>query len=313
MVQKPLNWSRLACLVSMTLLALTAQLAWGQLVQPATGTTSETSLAPQLASLEASEGFQRLITSIVRENIPHEFEKRDGWGETRERWDGLKIWRDGFQIKTKRRKKEVKHGSWKMYRVQLVDPVEHFQIRLESIRTLPDARTEFIVCVDAKLKAFGRFAQWEHGVQLIALSANARADVRFRATCNLGSSLDPSRFPPDVVLDPIVTQAELKLVKYRLERVSQLGGSLANELGKALREVLEDQVAKQRHKLPEKINKQIEKNRDKMRFSISDVIGSQWGGLAKSYLGVGQTDDEASTVQDTTSEPAVTNPSEPSG
>jgi hypothetical protein len=83
-----------------------------------------------------------------------------------------------------------------------------------------------------------------------------------------------------------VTEAELQVVSYRLERVSQLGGSLAFELGKTLREVLERQVAKQSDKLPRKINQQIEKNQDKLRFSIREIVDSQWSGLAKSYLGI---------------------------
>ncbi len=294
--RKMLHWMCLA------VVAISGRNSLGQTAQPPASTNSDASLLPQLASLETSEGFQRLITSLVRDNIPHKFVEYDGWGETRERWDGLKVWREGLRIKTKRRKKEVKHGTWKMYRVELVNPEEYFQIRLEDIRTLPNARTEFAVCVDAKLKAFARFARWENGVQLIALSANARADVRFRAICHLGSSLDPSQFPPDVVLDPVVTQAELQLVSYRLERVSQLGGSLAFELGKALREVLERQVAKQSDRLPRKINQQIDKNRDKLRFSIRDIVGSQWSGLAKSYLGI-----EAAETPAAQSEPGTTN------
>jgi hypothetical protein len=260
---------------------------------PETASAPGAALEPQVASLESSEGFQNLITSLVRGNIPHEFEEHDGWGETRERWDGVKIWWEGLQLKTKRRKKEVKHGTWKRYQVRLVDPEQRFQIRLEDVRTGADSRPEFTVRVDARLAAFARLAQWEYGVQLIALSANAQADIRFRATCSLGSRLDPSRFPPDLLLEPEVTDADLELVDFRLQRVSQLNGSLAHELGKALHDVIEDRIDKEDRRLPEKINRQIDKNRDRLRFSIRDVLDSQWGGLATSLLGTGADADPA--------------------
>jgi hypothetical protein len=109
-----------------------------------------------------------------------------------------------------------------------------------------------------------------------------------------------------VVLDPVVTQAELQLVSYRLERVSQLRGAPAFELGKALRELLERQVAKQQERLPRKLNEQIEKNRDKLRFSVSELFESEWKGLAGSYLGIAPLDTE--TAPD---EPAVASPRVP--
>ena len=301
--------TRLSALVILLFVAFSGRETCAEQAKLATIPPDATA-AEQLASLQNSEGFQQLITAIVRDNIPHEFEEEDGWGETKEVWDGLKIWMDGLQIKTKRRKKKAKHGSWKRYRVRLVDPEQNFQIRIANISCLPQGRTQFDLQVDTKLDAFARLAQWERGIQLIALSANATAHVRFRATCSLGATLDPSTFPPDLVLDPVVHSAELELVKFRLIRVSQIGGSIAYELGKALREILEDQVSKQRRKLPEKINRQIDKNRDDLRFSIRDVVDSKWGGLATTYLDVDQDSESNGSAGETDLIPLPATPGE---
>jgi hypothetical protein len=241
------------------------------------------------ASSAGSESFQQLqqlITAIVRDNIPDEYEERKGWGDTTEVWAGLKVWQEGLQIKTKRRKKEVNHGTWKRYRIRLIDPENHFHVRVENLRVLPNGRFQFDTWVEAGLDAFGRISHWERGVQLISLSANAKAQVRLRVQCDLGVQLDPSEVPPAVTLDPVVTEADLQLVDFRLRRISDLHGPLVHELGKGLRDVVEDELAKRRRKLPEKINRQIDKNREDLRLSLYDVLGSAWGDLAAKHFNI---------------------------
>jgi hypothetical protein len=261
--------------------------AVGDQAQPLPAASPQDTTQQESSASDSAERVQRLITSIVLENIPHEFEERDNWGNTTEVWDGLKVEVDGLRIKTKRRKKEVNHGTWKLYRIRLIDPERSFQVRVENLRAIPNGPVEFDTCVDARLDAFGRVSQWERGVQLISLSANAEAQVRVRVRCNLTAKLDTSQLLPAVVLNPVVTEADLQLVDFRLRRISQLSGPLVHELGKTLRELLENELARRRHKLPDKINRQIAKNRDDLRLSLQDVLGSQWGSFARDHLGIG--------------------------
>lgn len=235
----------------------------------------------------ASQGsLSGLITTVIRENLPDQYEARDGWGETKEIWAGVDIRREGWQIKTKRRKKAVNHGTWKLYRVRVVEPEKELHIDVQNVRELPNGRVEFDLAVDARLDVFARLAQWESGVQLISLSVNAEALTQFRVRCNLGLKLDPAKLPPDVLLDPRVDRADLRLVDFRVNRISQIGGPLARELGDQARDLLDRQIAKQNEKLPGKINRQIEKNRDHLRLSVQDLLTSRWGGLAAKQLGL---------------------------
>jgi len=245
------------------------------------------SAADSSTSEAASQGsLSGLIATIIRENLPDQYESKDGWGETKEVWAGVDVRRDGWQIKTKRRKKQVNHGTWKLYRVRIVEPEKELHIDLQNIRELPNGRVEFDLTADARLEVFARLAQWELGVQLISLSVNAEARTQFRVRCNLGLKLDPTRLPPDVLLDPLVNQADLRLVDFRVKRISQIGGSVARELGDQARSLLDKELAKQNEKLPGKINRQIEKNRDQLRLSVQDLLTSRWGGLAAKQLGL---------------------------
>jgi hypothetical protein len=243
--------------------------------------------APPSDGAVSQGSLQGLITTILRENLPDQYESRDGWGDTKEVWAGLDVRREGLQIKTKRRKKQVNHGTWKLYRVRVIEPDKFLQVEVRDVQALPGGRVEFDLLADAKLDVFARLSQWELGVQLISLSVNAEARTQFHVRCNLGLKLDPTKLPPDVLLDPQVTQADLRLADFRVARISQIGGSLAHELGDQARDLLDKEIAKLNGKLPSKINRQIDKNRDKLRLSVQDLLASQWGSLAAKQLGLG--------------------------
>lgn len=277
-----LTWTRcvLVLVASLAVSTLAAQTPPPQQATPPMLADSTPATAESLQSLSG------LVNTIVRENLPADFQSRDNWGHTTEIWAGVDIRREGLQIKTKRRKKHVNDGTWKMYRVRLIEPDKDLHLEVLNLRPLPAGRVEVELAVDAKLDVFARLSQWELGVQLISLSANAQARTQFHVRCDLGLKLDPTRLPPDVILDPVVREAELRLVDFRLDRVSQVGGSLARELGQQARDLLDREVAKQNARLPEKINGQIGKRRERLRLSVQDLLTSQWGPLAAKQLGL---------------------------
>ena len=139
-----------------------------------------------------ADQLPQLLTSIVREHIPCEYEQRDNWGHTTEVWDGLQIKRDGLQVKTRSRKKSVNDGTWKRYQIQLVDPNQQFHVNVANVRAAPGGRAELDVEVEAALHLTGRIAQWERGLQLFSISAEADARVRLRVSaawaCNWTSA-----------------------------------------------------------------------------------------------------------------------------
>ena len=231
--------------------------------------------------LAVSDELQAWLTQFVLKNMPHEYEDKKQWGKTSSVWDGLKVSSDGLQIKTKRRRKEVNDGTWKMYRAELLNPAQEFHVRLENLHDAGRQRAGFDLVVTARVHAFGRMTQYLKGVQLVSLSANADATIELRMSCQLGLRLDTRKLPPDVLLAPEVVAADVRLLRFHLQDVSDVGGTIAKELGYGVREMLEDKIAAERRRLPEKINRQIDKNRDKLRISLVDLSKSQWSELTK--------------------------------
>jgi hypothetical protein len=227
----------------------------------------------EFTDAEAIESMDGLLIDIARKAIPMHYENTKDWGKTKERWDGLHIVRDGFQIKTKRRKKAVNHGTWKKYEIKNLSPDE-FKLDIVHVRQHEDG-VKFEVDAEAHLGISGRLSQWQLGVQLISLSVDAEARVKLHMECFMRMQFDPSKLPPDVVLDPRVDDAKLEIVEFRVKDVSRLGGTLSKQLGKGVREVLEDRIVDEPQKLVAKINRQIDKQRDDLRFSLYDMIQSK--------------------------------------
>lgn len=230
-----------------------------------------------VAVKDAPEWFQQMVQRIVRENVPSKYVQDKDWGKTDRRWDGLRVKRRGvLQWSTKRRWKEVNHGTWKRYEVTQIAPHENLRLRIENVSDAGDGKVQFDLRLVSQLHVFGRIAKWAKGVQVYNLSADADAEVRLLVHCEIGMKLDVRKFPPDVVVLPKVTAADLDVTEFKLQKVSKLKGPLVKQLSGSVHDVLMDKIEEKRSRLPEKINRQIVKNQDKMRLSLSDFAATKW-------------------------------------
>jgi hypothetical protein len=229
--------------------------------------------------LYSQERLAAVISEIILEQMPHQYEDTSKWGGTTRVWDGLHVHREGLQIKTKRRFKEVNHGAWTLYRVALVDPQHEFRVAVENERELDGGMVGFDLVFTARIDAFARRSRWVKGVQLVSLSVNADAVVSLRLSCQLASYFDLSALPPDVVFDPRVTAAKLELVEFNVRRISDVGGAVAHELGEAMKGILQRKVAEKGDQLAGKLNAKIDARRDDLRLSLRELAASQWSKL----------------------------------
>ncbi len=221
----------------------------------------------------------KVLRGIVLAHLPNEYENKKDWGGTKQVWDGVRISLDGLRIKTKRRRKDANHGTWKRYRAWLIDPDRNLKVLIANIRESDEGRAAFDLTVHAQLGAFGRLSEWRRDVQLYSIGVDAEARVVLRLSCEAGFDFDFSNLPPDLLIEPVVTDAHLSLQEFRLLRVSNLSGPLIRELGKSLRGVLQEEIDKRRVKLVAKLNRQIDKRRDRLRLSLYELL--RWDEVAE--------------------------------
>jgi hypothetical protein len=254
------------------------------LLPPEPTPSAESPASEPADAFTPSPEFQEWITKLAREQLPDQYEKKKNWGHTAKSFDGLSVRLEDGQLKTHRKFKQANDGTWQMYRVTLKDPEEKFEVRIANLRTLASGRVAMDITAVANLEVFGRQSLWQHGVQIFSISAEADARVRLFAHTEVATRLDPTRFPPDVALEPEVKTARLDIPDFRLRRLGEFSGPLVRSLSHATREALEDKLRDDNEKLVAKLNKAIDKQEKKLRLSLADVMQSKWSGL----LGAGQ-------------------------
>ena len=254
---------------------------------PSTGSAPQADAAKstveggQTEAFTPSAEFQEWIRGLVRAQLPDRYEKKKNWGHTARALDGLSIKLEDGKLKTHRRYKQANDGTWQMYRVDLVDPDEKFDIQIANLRALDDGRVGMQITAVASVKAFGRQAQWEKGLQLYSVSAEADARVRLTAETEVATQLDPTKLPPDVHLKPEVTAAKLEILEFKLRRISDLDGPLVRALSRTVRKELEDKLAEDNAKIVAKLNRAIDKKEERLKLSAGDLGKLKWSDLEK--------------------------------
>jgi hypothetical protein len=231
-----------------------------------------------------SESFQTWITEQVREQLPDKYEKSKNWGHTKRVFDGWDFEQDGLKLETRRKWKEVNDGTWTRYRVTPLNPAHHFEVRVDRIEPVGGSKVRLQLAAISKLRLLGRMSQWERGLQLISVSAEADARVQVKATVDVSLKLDPTKLPPDVYLKPEVIKADVKLLDFQLRRVGKFDGPLVRSLSDDAHAMLSEEIAARRAKMVASLNKKLAKDQDKFKFSLSELMKSEWGKFAPADL-----------------------------
>jgi hypothetical protein len=231
---------------------------------------------PQFDVGQAPAGTRSLLKSIIVEVLPAEFEETKKWGGTKRVWDGLHMRMDGLQLRTKRRWKEVNHGTWKKHKVTLVDPDQFLRAKVSNIQRESLGKLSFDLLLAARMDVYGRLQEWQRGVRLFSISADATADVEIDTHFTVETKLDGSKIPLGVIIKPRVETAEVRLLDFDLHRISKADGPVVDELGDSLKRNVRKELAKDGDKIVQKINRQLEKKEDDLHLSVQDLIKNKW-------------------------------------
>lgn len=216
--------------------------------------------------------LDQTVRWLVLKNIPPAYEDNRKWGTLKQAYNGFRFRREGMKIETERKYRTVKHGTWSRYYVELIDPANRLVLRIDRLEPIADDRFVIETTLEAPLHAFGRISQWQRDVQLISLSTNADATVRVWLQAEATIRTNPLVFPPEVQFEPVVKDAKIELIQFEVQRISQVSGPLAEQLGKGIRKIVDDRLEDYSDKLVIKMNQQLVKQKDKLKLSIGQGI-----------------------------------------
>ncbi len=213
----------------------------------------------------------------VRQTLPASYQGDKDWGKRTRVYAGVKVDLDDGRIKTKRRWKDVKHGRWVRYAVHLRDPSDpqRLNIRITHAEQGPDQRIRFAAQLDSLLDVELEQERWNLGTRLFSVSVQAKVKLRMLVAGDVGFELDVTRIPPDLLADPRITSTELSLVDLKVDRISKIGGDVAESIGDLVKRIIrQEYLPGQQAAITQKLNSQIDRRRDRLRFGASQWLSS---------------------------------------
>ena len=232
----------------------------------------------------AQESLARLMRAEILESLKGQYQGSDDWGQTTEAFHGIKIEGKGLKLKFRARKKEVRHGLWKKYEAEFVDPHQHLQVRLANLRPDGPGQLAGQIFLDARVRGTTRVERWRQGVKLLNFKAEADSRVEVRLDFTLAVKFVPTRFLADVMVEPKVTGVGLRLIEFDLKRVSKIDGWLAHELGDNLRGTIQRELTRREPKIADKVNLAIAEKQDRLRFSPDEMLSSRFGQIREAVV-----------------------------
>ena len=229
-----------------------------------------------LSDAQALQAVQWLA-SFALERMPRTIDGDKNWGDTTRVWAGVKVRFDDGKLKTKRRYRKLKHGRWTRYQIELPDvdarhgvsaKIHNVEFQQRNKTGMPRWQVESTVVAPMKFEA--RVQRWNLGLKLFSVTIEGRMRLRMKSSALIGMDTDYREIPPALVFDPHIQKARINMETFEVERVSHVGGDLAEGWGEVVQEVILETYIKQLNKrLSAKLNKAIAKERDDLKISIA--------------------------------------------
>ena len=206
------------------------------------------------------------VTSLILLSVKDRYVDDDDWGGSKRVQSGLNIRMEHGRLKTSRRWKQIKHGTWKRAEVQLLDPQEHFKLTIILLPSSKDGEPRYHVRANARLRVAGRQQEWANGLKLYSVSADAIADVKFSGNLKINRRFTDKDGSRTLTILPEMETASLELSGMRFTRIGHAKGTIAREFGRSVESIVRRLIRRESNRLASRINERI--NRKPERFEI---------------------------------------------
>lgn len=221
--------------------------------------------------LEQASTWSDLLRSVLLTAIPDQYEDREHWGRTIGVVNGVRVKQRGLRIDLSPRVKQVNDGPWHRYQVVFPRPEKNLRLVINQVQSLGPGRFSCAIHLTVKPRITARYEQWFAGVKGLNFTVVSDATVQLHAHCLLYIRTErrEKHWLPDVILEPSIQSLKLKLVEVDTQRIGEIRGDLAEEIGNGSRGFIADLLRKQEPKVLKKANAAIAKKRDALRLSPS--------------------------------------------
>jgi hypothetical protein len=192
--------------------------------------------------------FSRLIHKMVVRDLPKEFEDKSGWGQMVPLTEKL-LFPNLPRARVRIGDKEgYPNGLWKKFKVRIDDPAKDLKINVREFSKVDPKTFRLVVDSEVALAGEGEVQNWQKGVPLGRISAQADALLGLGMVFEVGVTLNIKKFPPDLIIEPKLADLQIDLKEFILRRVANptinlaLDGDTARNLGEQMKDTLKSLV-----------------------------------------------------------------------
>jgi len=181
--------------------------------------------------------FSRLIHKHVTQELK-EFKDESGWGQTipvppKLPLPGLRTYlKSGDEV-------VLPHGSWQRFKGKVEDPDKNLKIVVKDFKKSEDGKKYRLVAdVDVTIVCAGEWQLWQKGLLIVSAASAADANFTAAVVCDVGVCLDIKKFPPEMQVEPKVTELGLHLVDLKFRHEPILKGEAGDNIRRDLKDLL---------------------------------------------------------------------------
>lgn len=223
--------------------------------EPAPPATPVTPPPPNSTSPAAKKEFadlSKIVEKMVVAKLPKSFTDNSNWGMTIPVTEKLPLPRLRTYLKSGDQM-VVPHGLWRKAHVWIADPDRDVKLEIIDIKKHDDKAMRVTVDTTVNLQGEGELQHWQKGLGTIGLTATATSVVLVSMDVDVAVSLDTSKFPPELQVEPKVASSRVEIKDFQMfhpgQRIlgntgEQLNGDIKNLL-QQLAKGMEPEIQKQ--------------------------------------------------------------------
>jgi hypothetical protein len=218
--------------------------------------------------------FSKLIHQVVVKQLPKVFEDSSGWGQTVPIPPKLTLPKLRTRIKVGD-KEELPHGLWRKIKVWMTTPAKDLQIRVRDFKSVDGKTYRLVIEADALLHADVDAQHWQKGLTLGGFTAQADVALNVLLNCDVQVSLVGKKFPPELKIEPKITDLKTDLKDFTLKQVAMkkiaigIEGDAAKDVGNKFKDVLQQLLHSAEPAIKAKANEAIAKSLQDGKGTIS--------------------------------------------
>ena len=221
--------------------------------------------------------FSKMIHKMVVKELPKEFEDKSGWGQIVPLSEKLLRFPNlPAALKSGLGDKEgYPDGLWKKFKVRFDDPAKDIKIVVKEFTKIDPKTFKLVVDSEVTFTGEGEVQNWQKGVPLGRITAQAGAMVALGMHFDVGVTFDTRKFPPDINIDPKITTLTIDLKEFNLRRVANpttniaIEGETAKGIGDDLKDSLKALIKTQEPDIKKRANEAIAQSLKEGKGNIS--------------------------------------------